>query len=355
LVEEVSVNVLELWELFHGACLDTGARRSVIGMPQAEAYMADDGTTKKLKPTKDKASFRFDGGTHPTVGTLAMRLVITQEFLIPLTVDVIQLIMPILLGFTKMDEHRMYFKNATNHFVCGDEGANVPVVRKLGHADYEWDVDVLFTCPEFQKIHKHFFHANPERLYGVMKRAEVKDVNVEALKQLRYVETSFGVCKQLAKDPSRILVSLPADDMCFNRLAYIDLMFLDQQAVLHAVDGDTLFSAAAVLNEQSAAKVWDAFPQMWVTLLVGYPEEHHIHSGSQPRLARFQDLLRSPGIQMGPSEVENHNAVCAGEHDHAFLREVLKRIRADHPAKPIAIAVSMSVWAMIHTARPRGL
>lgn len=262
LVDEVCVNALASSELFHGACLDTGAQRSVIGMHQAEAYVVKHGTTKQLKQTKDKVVFRFGGGRHPTVRTLEMRLPVTQDFFIPLTVGVIALNVSMLLGLEKMDEHRMYFNNATNHLVCVDEGVNSPVVRKLGHAYNEWDADVLFTFPELQNTHKHFFHAKPERIYNIMKRAEVKDVNVETLKQLQDVATSCDVCQRLAKEPSRFRVALPADDVCFNRLVYIDLMFLERQAVLHAVDRDTLFSAATVLHEQSAAKVWDAFLQM---------------------------------------------------------------------------------------------
>jgi len=92
-----------------------------------------------------------------------------------------------------------------------------------------------------------------------------------------------------------------------------------------------------------------------VTPLVGYPEELHVDAGSQLRSAPFQALLSSSGIKMRPSGVESHNALGAGERYHAYLRELFKRIRADHPAIPIALAVSMSVWAMNQTAGPDGL
>lgn len=54
------------------------------------------------------------------------------------------------------------------------------------------------------------------------------------------------------------------EDTWFNRLVNIEFMFLEQEAVLHAVDGDTLFCAATILNGQSAAEVCEASKQVWV-------------------------------------------------------------------------------------------
>eukprot|EP00170_Pyropia_yezoensis_P002031 contig_8686_g2035 len=195
---------------------------------------------------------------------------ITQDFFLILTIDGIELSVPPLLGLEKMDQHRLYFYNTTNKLVCVNEGVILPVVRKLGHAYCQGGAEVPYTYPELQKIHKHFFHAKPERLYNVMKRAEVANVVPEALKQLQDVASACDACQRLAREPSRVHVALPEKDTCFNRLVYVDLMFVEQQAVLHAVDSDTLFSAATILNGQSAAEVWEAFMLVWVTPLVGY-------------------------------------------------------------------------------------
>eukprot|EP00170_Pyropia_yezoensis_P002908 contig_12183_g2914 len=81
---------------------------------------------------------------------------ITQDFFLILTIDVIELSVPLLLGLEKMDQHRLYFINTTNELVCVNEGVSLPVVRKLGDAYYQWGPEVLYTYPELQKIHKHF-------------------------------------------------------------------------------------------------------------------------------------------------------------------------------------------------------
>ena len=114
--------------------------------------------------------------------------------------------------------------------------------------------------------------------------------------------------------------------------------------MLQAVERDTLFSAAAVLVGQTTARVGDAFLTKWETPLVEYPEEVHVDAGSQLRSALFQALLRSSGVRMCPSGKESHNMLGAGEQYHSYLRELFKRVRANHPAILISLAVSMLVW-----------
>jgi len=77
-MDEVRVNVLKSSDTFHGVCIDTGAQRSVISVHQAEAYMADHGTPKLLKPMEGKVFFRFRGGKHQVSGTQTMRLPIPR-------------------------------------------------------------------------------------------------------------------------------------------------------------------------------------------------------------------------------------------------------------------------------------
>lgn len=99
--------------------------------------------------------------------------------------------------------------------------------------------------------------------------------------------------------------------------------------MLHAVDRDTLLSAATILNGQSEVKVWVAIMQIWVTPLVGYPEELHVDAGSQLRSFIFLDLLSSSGVKMPPSGVESYNALGEGNRYHAYLWQLFKRIWAD--------------------------
>lgn len=53
--------------------------------------------------------------------------------------------------------------------------------------------------------------------------------------------------------------------------------------------------------------------------------------------------------------MESHIALGVGEQYRAYLRILFKRIRADHPAAPVKVALSMAVWKMNQTAGPRRL
>ena len=48
--------------MFHGACRDTGAQRTVIAKSQAKAHMAFIGRDAKLATSKDPGCYRLGGG-----------------------------------------------------------------------------------------------------------------------------------------------------------------------------------------------------------------------------------------------------------------------------------------------------
>jgi len=104
-----------------------------------------------------------------------------------------------LLGSEKVDQHRMYIIKTTSHLVFVDEGIEVPVVRSFGNKCYEWAADVAFSFPDLRKIRQHFFHAKPKRLFNMRKRADVKDVKTETLKQLQGVLTCCDICQRHLK------------------------------------------------------------------------------------------------------------------------------------------------------------
>lgn len=105
------------------------------------------------------------------------------------------------------------------------------------------------------------------------------------------------------------------EDTWFNRLVNIEFMFLEQEAVLHAVNGNTLFCAATILNGQSAAEVSTS----------------------------FRALPSSSGIKMRSSGGASHNALGAGQRYRAYLRLFFLRVREDHRGVAVQLALSMTV------------
>jgi len=149
-VEPVVFELLATTVDFLGACLDTGAQRTVIGMQQAEAYIKFTGGTGTIKKVGPKTVYKFGGGKHDTVGCLDIRVPITAEFIIIMAVDVIKLNVPLLLGLDTLDWYKMYVNNVTDELVCMNEGVSLPTTRSDGHVYYswEWNPDILYTFPE---------------------------------------------------------------------------------------------------------------------------------------------------------------------------------------------------------------
>jgi len=130
-------------EKFQGACLDTGAQHTVIGKPQAEAYRASIGQAADLDTAKELRSYRLGGCTFDTLGAVSIRLLIAEDYFLPLFVNIIALKVPFLRGLDIMDRYRMYVNNVTDHLVCVNEGVAVPEVRKYGHIYLDWGSDLV--------------------------------------------------------------------------------------------------------------------------------------------------------------------------------------------------------------------
>lgn len=169
---------------FQGACVDTGAERTVIGKPQAEAYYRWLGKEVELEPAAAPQVYRFGGGLHPSVGKAHRRIPFAADFVLSLRVDVIDLNVPLLLGMSTMDEHGMYANTVANQMVREDPGATAPLVRKLGHVYLEWTHSVLYSTTKLSKLHRHFFHPRPDRLYAVLKQAGDAAAVPNTMKQL---------------------------------------------------------------------------------------------------------------------------------------------------------------------------
>lgn len=156
---------------FLGACLDTGAERTVIGKEQVLAYLALVGKIFKLEPPKAPIAYRLGRTLHPTVGALVVRIPVAGTNVLSLDLSAVDVSLPLLIGLDSMDEHTIYVNKVTHEMVCVSEGVSARTVRKLGHVFCVWGADVLYTFSELRRIRRHFFNAQPQRLHAIMRHA----------------------------------------------------------------------------------------------------------------------------------------------------------------------------------------
>lgn len=128
-----------------------------------------------------------------------MRIPVTTDLVIQLTVNGIDLDVPLLLVLDMLDAYKAYVNTTKYRLVFFNEGVSVPVVRKHGHVYHEWDAFTFYTFPELQLIHRHFFHTDSSRLYALMQRAKDEHAVPQALKNLQDVAAAREVSQRLAK------------------------------------------------------------------------------------------------------------------------------------------------------------
>jgi hypothetical protein len=117
---------------FHGACLDTGAQKSVIGLPQALAYARF--TSQNISTRTSHSAFRFGDGRQVSLGLISIRFPMADGHFFDRDVDVVPADVPLLMGLDLMDEVGLLFDNTTNQLIHPLSGWSLPVVRKLGQA-----------------------------------------------------------------------------------------------------------------------------------------------------------------------------------------------------------------------------
>lgn len=103
-----------------------------------------------------------------------------------------------------------------------------------------------------------------------------------------------------------------------------------------------MFSAAAFLTEgETVDDVWNVYMRSWVIPYVGFSQVVHCDQGPQFTSERWKSLLLKAGIRQDESGVESHNALGVGERYHSFLRQIYRKVRAEHPTVAQDYALSL--------------
>jgi Aspartyl protease len=156
---------------WQGACLDTGAQRTVIGLPQARAYCRYMGC--RLTLAKSRTVFRFGVGVSKSRGILHMRIPTPNESFMLLAVDDVDADIPFLVGLDILDLFQLNVDTVQNQLRAPKAGWSIPLVRKNGHIYLEWKPEdrILFTKAELTRLHRGFFHPPSSQLIKLIQRA----------------------------------------------------------------------------------------------------------------------------------------------------------------------------------------
>ena len=341
---------------FNGACVDSAAQRTVIGRKQALAYCSAYGIDPCFKK-HDGYSPIFSFGTHrhKAEGYLDVRIPVHDSGFICIRASVVEVNVPLLLGLENMMHYKMVLDVDEKTLYSKLQGWKLDLRIKYGHLYLEWDVGTLFTKTELRKVHNHFYHPEPDRLYALFKRADPSSASPQLMSDLEKLNAVCDTCQREGYPPHRFRVSLPGDNTVFNRENCLDIMNIRGHHILHVVDRDTRFSAAAILHGESTKDVWRAYMDTWVTKYVGFPDIISVDQGPQFQSKEWKSLMHLAGITFKPSGVESHNAINVGERYHSFLRRIFNKIASSHEDLPPSHLLALSIRAMNDTSGTNGL
>ncbi len=247
-------------EKFYGVMIDSGASaKSTAGYGQYLAFKKH-----KIDPSIDldvtkagAVNIQFGIGSARSIGSLTIDTPFgVVEF------HVVKADTPFLLSLADMDRLKVYFNNVKNILVmtAQPEKPPLPVIRRFGHGFLLWrnsmqayigqsfDLNPCYlTETELRQLHRRFGHSSTRKLHDLLERAghEVDTSGVEKL-------TKFCCfCQKHGKSPGRFKFTL-RDDVNFNFSIIVNIMYIENNPVLHVIDEATRFQAARWLQNISA-------------------------------------------------------------------------------------------------------
>lgn len=339
---------------FAGACLDTGAQRSVCGLNQAIAY--NDIHPGSLKMVDSSVRFKFGEKVAKSIGKVSIKFPIDQFNHMDLTIDVVHVDIPLIIGLDILRSQKLLVNYVENTLQYCNEKISRPITFKHGHVFFEWDqTEILFTREELTRLHLHFMHPSASRLFQLISRSDPANATSSVQKLLEDVSNACDTCKSFKSSPLRFKATIPDDKLLFNHTISIDLVWLYEKPVLHVIDQQTGFRNACFLKSKSAIDIWNAFIACWVCVYVGFP--HKVRSDQESAIAsdEFRQIATSHGVKLEFSGVASHNSMGQIESSHGPLRRVFRVLTEKYPNLSDNLRLRLSVKSLNDTAGPKGL
>lgn len=138
-----------------GACIDTGAVRSVYENQQARAHCRESGVTFNLKPSS--ATFRFQVIIYKSEGRLKIRIPGDHYGFIKFDVDFIPADAPLLIELQELEKEGLPLNYLDNVLEHKPYGYTLPITYKNGHIFIAWKTNNVFSRKQNYSVHIYIF------------------------------------------------------------------------------------------------------------------------------------------------------------------------------------------------------
>lgn len=145
------------------------------------------------------------------------------------------------------------------------------------------------------------------------------------------------------------------NELICNRHVSMNSMKLYKQTVLHIVDRDTKFSAAAFISTENKAAVWQTFMESWAIICIGFPDIITVAQGPKFQSAEFTSFLATAGIEEHDADVKIYNVSGECERYNAYLHNVYSKVKTDSPTLGEDLSMVLAVKGVNDAAGPSRL
>ena len=344
---------------FDGIIIDTGANRSsVMSHAQYKAYCNEFNVPAIIDRT-DTRGLKGIGGQGQCIGTAIVQIPFNDlDLILDVKFRILQDTCPSLLSLRDMrqngldlsiQQHLLYFKHK-----CQD------LLLENDFLKYKWnkaDVDyALYTDVELRRLHRVFGHPSVSALQKLLKRANPEEFGPDVTAVLHEINKACKTCAEHASKPRRFKILIRSDDLQFNHVVAIDVMYIGGKPVLHVVDEATHYSAAVFLKRMTAEETWKCLLRCWIRTYLGPPDHLRVDQGSNFVAKQFLSSAEAEGISVLEAPIESPNSMSHVERYHAPLRAAYEKIRDSLPkSETDADCLQMAIKSVNDTIGPEGL
>lgn len=115
-------------------------------------------------------------------------------------------------------------------------------------------------------------HRSASSLIKILRRARPGQMNSQVKDDISKTKKVCTTCSTYASNPQRFKLTIRTDELQFNHIVAVDIIYIHKNPVLHVVDEGTRFSAALFLTKVRYGKVWKAFMKFFSRIYLGIPD-----------------------------------------------------------------------------------
>ena len=182
-----------------------------------------------------------------------------------------------------------------------------------------------------RKLHMRWWHASKQRMHSLLLAAGVSKL---VLDQIEGVTDTCRICR-LWKRPTHKSIASTRLSTSFNETVQVDLLFIEDLVILHALDECTRWSSAVTIPSKRTADVLSALISSWFrlfgppTVLIADHEGALLSEESAVMMERWGTSFRPKPVGSHANMVERH---------HSLIRDTFHKIKSQAQSEGLTLS-----------------